>query len=186
MPKKHISKDLGRPVKLLKEKVCYINTTDLRLEIKESNIKNAGNGVFTKEFIPKDSRIGFYEGIVSNDERLITDYTFTLSDKWFVDGFHYPRSYIAMVNDPFDGTFEYNCEFDVQHVTKSGKQLRFKDRRVFLKAIKDIEPGEELYASYGDDYWQCESRQKYIKNSEKEKKKKKGLKKIIKKVKKSS
>ena len=185
MVKEHISKELKRPVKLLKEKVCYINTTDLRLEIKESTIKNAGNGVFTKEFIPANTRVGFYEGIVSKDERLITDYTFTLSNKWFVDGSHYPRSYIAMVNDPFNGEFKYNCEFDVQHVDKNGKTLRFKDRRVFLRSIVDIEPGEELFASYGDDYWNCETRKKYLKDDKSVTKKKKGLKKILKKVRKS-
>ena len=183
MPKKHVSKDLGRPVRLRKAIPCCINTTKLRLEVKKSQIENAGNGVYTKESIPNGTLIGYYEGKVSQDEKYISDYTFTLSKKWFVDGLDYPRSYIAMVNDPFNCDFEYNCEFDLLTHGKDGKPLRFKDRRVFLVSTKDIEAGEELYASYGDDYWNCDSRKNYVTKPKKKKETKKITKKIIKKKK---
>ena len=44
-------------------KIEYIYNTDFNLEIKKSNIKNAGLGVFSKEFIQKNTLLGEYRNI---------------------------------------------------------------------------------------------------------------------------
>lgn len=161
--KKQKSKLLGRAIQLRKMPEFYWNNTDLPLIIKTSQIPNAGNGVWTETHIPSGTRIGFYEGRVLCDENKITDYSFTLSKKWFVDGLYYPRSIIAMINDVYNTEFATNCEFDVQtRDIETGELLPCKSRRVFLVATEDIPKGTELFASYGDEYWECEQRQAYF------------------------
>ena len=161
--KKKISEQLGRAIKLKKFPEFYWNNTDLPLKIKPSQIPNSGNGVWTYTFIPKGTRIGYYEGRVLCDENQITDYSFTLNKKWFVDGLQFPRSIIAMINDVYNTNLKTNCEFDVQtRDINTGELLLGKNRRVFLASTEDIHEGTELFASYGDDYWECEQRQAYF------------------------
>ena len=45
----------------------------LQVTLKMSSIKNAGKGVFTKEFIPKGTRIGPYKGEVVKKEDVTCD-----------------------------------------------------------------------------------------------------------------
>jgi hypothetical protein len=124
------------------------------LEIKPSHIKKAGRGLFTKEFIKNNQRIGDYEGQLMCGDDKITDYSFTINNKWFVDSFAFPRCYIAMVNDPIGSKYKENCEFSlVSYSDKHNTLLPVKERKIQLIAIRDIEPGEELYASYGAGYW---------------------------------
>jgi hypothetical protein len=161
--KKTISEQLGRPIMLRKSPEFYWNNTDLPLKIEPSQIPNSGNGVWTHTDIPKGTRIGYYEGRVLCGEDKITDYSFTLNQKWFVDGLQFPRSIIAMINDVYNTDFETNCEFDVQtRDLDTGELLQARHRRVFLVSTEDIESGSELFASYGDEYWECEQRQAYF------------------------
>ena len=161
--KKTISKELGRPVHLKSLPFMVYNNTDLRLKTAPSQIEGAGNGVWTDEFIPKNSRIGFYDGIVLKGDHKITDYSFTLSDTYFVDGEPSPRCIIAMINDPIGSSFGHNCEFDVLYNDEiTGVRLKQKKRRVFLKAIKNIKPNTELFASYGDEYWTTPERKAHL------------------------
>ena len=161
--KKTISKELGRPVKLNTLPFMVYNNTDLRLVTAPSQIKGAGNGVWTKEFIPKGTRIGFYDGIVLKGDHKITDYSFTLSNTYFVDGEPSPRCIIAMINDPIGSSFKHNCEFDVLYNDEeTGLRLRQQDRKVFLKAIRNIKADTELFASYGDEYWTTPERKAHL------------------------
>jgi len=163
MSKKNISKELGRPIQLKKSPEFYWNNTDLLLRVRTSQIPNSGNGVWSDTFIPSGTRIGFYEGQILCGDENITDYSFTLNKKWFVDGSRFPRSIIAMINDTYKTDFKTNCEFDVQtRDIETGELLIGKKRRVFLASTEDIEPRTELFASYGDEYWECEHRQAYF------------------------
>jgi uncharacterized protein len=152
------------PIMLSKMPEFYWNNTDLPLVIKTSQIHNSGNGVWTNTFIPKGTRIGYYEGRVLCGDDQITDYSFTLNKKWFVDAFQFPRSIIAMINDVYCSRFKTNCEFDVQtRDLDTGELLQGQHRRVFLASTKDIPKGSELFASYGDEYWDCKQRE--VKNN---------------------
>ena len=52
-----------------------------------------------------------------------------------------------MINDAHNSSFENNCEFRLINKKK------VFDRKICLYTIKDIKKGEELFASYGEDYW---------------------------------
>lgn len=137
-------------------KPIYWNNTKLILNVEESKIKNSGNGIFTYQFIPKESLIGEYFGQVKKaDGSCVGDYSFGLNKDYYVDARYYPRAYIAMINDSHGSTFKNNCEFRIEKKSKNGKRLRAKDYKISLWAIRNIQVGEELYADYGLEYWKC-------------------------------
>jgi len=123
------------------------NNTQWKLEVKQSQIPNAGLGVYALEIIPPESIIGYYEGTLSNDINMLSSYSFEVSPRYFIDAHQYPRCYIAMVNDARNSSHEYNCEFRMEH------RWRIKERKIVLYSIKEIPPNNELFANYGDDYW---------------------------------
>lgn len=164
---------IAKNLKISPENLCY-NNTDILLELKTSTIPNSGRGLFLKEErINEGQLIGYYDGDVTKDDKKLSDYSFTLDDDWFVDGLEFPRCYIAMINDPYGSEFECNCEFQLlTQDEKTNKTLPPHKRKIYLVALRDIERGEELFASYGEDYWSCKTRQKYLKKSKKKSKKK--------------
>jgi hypothetical protein len=135
----------------------YWNNTDLILNVESSKIKNAGKGVITYEDIESGQFIGYYEGkLEKSNGRCVGDYSFSLNRMWYLDARFFPRAYMAMINDSKGSKYKNNCEFVTLTMDEDGKKLSPKDRKIFLQATRDIKAGEELYASYGDDYWSYE------------------------------
>lgn len=116
----------------------YFNNSDFKLRIDKSSIPNAGLGVFTCEFIPKGSILGEYVGSSVDSDG---DYTYVKSNGKVIDACSYPRCYVAMLNDSIGSMYFYNCKF----VEDSGK--------VFAISTENIPEGNELFVSYGKDYW---------------------------------
>jgi len=125
----------------------FYNNTEFILDIKPSNIKNGGHGLFSVQNIPKDTMIGYYKGDILFGNNKVTDYSFQISKKYFIDAKNFPRCYIAMINDSNKSEFENNCEFRII------EQKIKKNSQICLYSIKDIKKGDELFASYGDEYW---------------------------------
>lgn len=146
--------------KFIAPKACY-NNTKLTLCVKKSQIKKAGDGIFSYEkIIHAGDIIGYYAGKLtkSKSDVCVGDYSFELNDNWYIDARDYPRAYTAMINDAYNSKFTNNCEFALVDRDKNGKKLIGKNMMIVLQAIRDIHFGEELFASYGEPYWQCESR----------------------------
>ena len=144
----------------------YNNTLYKYLTIRDSHIKAAGKGVFSyHDTIKEGELIGIYEGEVKDakDGECVGDYSFTLTKKWYVDARKFPRSYVAMINDAHGSKFNNNCEFRKMCKDDEGNKLTGKDIKICLFALRDIHCGEELYASYGPEYWECESRRHFKK-----------------------
>ena len=125
----------------------YYNNTKFILDIKPSNIKNSGNGLFSLQNIPNETMIGYYIGDILYGNNKVTDYSFQISKKYFIDAKEFPRCYIAMINDAKNSQFVNNCEFRIIE-----KKLK-KNNKICLYSIKDIKRSDELFASYGDEYW---------------------------------
>lgn len=124
-------------------KPLYYHKSTFNLYISKSNVHNAGLGVFTRELIPKDSIIDEYYGDVYEISHSPSRYYFEIEEGVGIDAFHLPRCYMAMINDAYGSSHTVNCEFIINKSVK----------RVFVKALNAIEPGQELYISYGDEYW---------------------------------
>jgi len=144
-------------------KPFFWNNTKLILNVEESNIINSGNGIFTYQNIPKETLIGYYEGLLKEDDgSCVGDYSFSLNKKWYIDARSYPRSYIAMINDAHGSKFKNNCEFRIELEDPiTGKKRKPYERKITLWSIKNIKAGQELYADYGKDYWKCDRISQY-------------------------
>ena len=128
----------------------FWNNTKLILNVENSNIPNSGNGIFAYQNIPKETLIGYYDGELKKDNgSCVGDYSFSITNKFYIDARNFPRSYIAMVNDCHGSKFKNNCEFRMELHDKNNKKLKIKDRKISLWSIRDIKCGEELLIDYG-------------------------------------
>jgi SET domain-containing protein len=131
----------------------YVNTSSFDLYIGKSTIRDAGLGVFTRDFIPENTIVDEYKGeIVESFEPDTNDYYYEIieADKekgimaYGIDAKKFPRNYMAMINDAsFEKVIQNNCEFETDE----------KDKKAFVVTTRDIEAGEELFVCYGEGYW---------------------------------
>lgn len=122
------------------------------LEIKESQIPGAGNGLYTKVKIKKDTIICRFEGdIVSNDELELRPNSYgwivTIDDNTSIDcsskfseaKYANDAEGLQMINGLYN-----NCEICYDY---DDEQI------IYIVAMTDIEKDSELFISYGKDYW---------------------------------
>jgi SET domain-containing protein len=119
-----------------------------KIEARRSPIH--GNGIFATELIKKGERVIRYTGALRTHEEVDEDYgdleenghtfLFTLNDEYVIDA--NVRGNIARwMNHSCDP----NCESEVEEDPK-GRKLKDK---VFINALRNIKPGEELTYNYG-------------------------------------
>jgi len=122
------------------------------LFIKESQLPDAGNGLFTSIDIFKDEVISIYKGQILTDKEAAkraksnTDgYFINMLDGTIMDSLHV-FCYAKYANDSqglSKTPFSYNAEIGLDD-----------DEQVCLIATKKIKAGEEIFCSYGKKYWQ--------------------------------
>ena len=122
------------------------------LLVKRSTLKAAGKGLFTRKDIKKGERIVEYLGEIVTEAELdrraendIYGYAFYISKKKCVDAYYTPEEFARYANDAKGLTkvkgLRNNSCYDVYK--NSG----------WIKAEKDIKAGEEIFVSYGAEYW---------------------------------
>jgi hypothetical protein len=104
-----------------------------------------GLGLFATKPIKKGSKIIRYFGPLldskkKKDDAIENKYLFELNNRWTIDGS--VRENIARY---INHACRPNAESDV----------RPRKRKVFIRAIKNIEPGEEINYDYGTDYFKA-------------------------------
>lgn len=114
------------------------------VQVKRSTIKGAGLGLFATRTIKKGEIIEEYTGTVitapSTSAKIFYKYGILLDDGGIIDSGRTVDCFSRYINDG-RSSHRNNCEF----FEKSG--------RVYVKAIKTIKEGEELFVSYGSTYW---------------------------------
>ena len=121
------------------EKETYFHNSAFCLEIKQSQINGAGMGVYTLDFIPNHSFIDYYIGDFCKYP--LSKYFIEIDHNFGIDAGQFPRCYMAMINDSHNSEFTNNCE------------IRINDNNVEIWSIINILIGEELFISYGNEYW---------------------------------
>jgi hypothetical protein len=131
----------------------YLHSSGFQLHIDDSQLKNAGLGVYTDDDIPENTIIDEYTGeLIESFDSVINPYAFEIlqPDKEnnimgiFIDASKLPRCYMAMINDAsIETKFNNNCDFETD----------IENKKVYLVSTRDIGAGEELFVSYGEDYW---------------------------------
>jgi len=122
------------------EKEEYYHNSKYNLKIHNSNIKLAGKGVITEEVIPINSFIDFYTGDIYYNVKCGM-YFVEISELYGINAITFPRCYMAMINDAYNSQFTNNCE------------IRINNDNIEIWSLQNIEKGEELFLSYGDQYW---------------------------------
>lgn len=97
---------------------------------------HVGKGLFARRRYPAETVIGEIEGQVIDDPHYGSDYCMNLDDGRVLE----PAPPFRYVNH----SCEPNCEFDFFDLRESGRT----QRRVFLIALREIKPGEELTIDY--------------------------------------
>jgi SET domain-containing protein len=101
-----------------------------------------GRGVFALRKIPRGTRIIEYKGErISHEE----------ADKRYADEHeHSPHTMLFTVDDEIviDATRKGNSARWVNHSCSPNCEIQDEDRRIFIEARRDIQPGEELSYDY--------------------------------------
>jgi len=124
---------------------------DQFLTIKRSTLPGCGQGLFTKKFISKGTIITEHTGKITTWRAIdFTDhnpYLFYVTRNHIIDARDQYDSYARFVNDA-------NGHKRVNGFTNNSKYVII-DKRVFIIAIKDISAGNEIFISYGKEYWEA-------------------------------
>ena len=109
-----------------------------------------GNGVFADEAIRKGERIVRYKGKVLTHAQVDEAYgeldedghtfLFTLNDDYVID---------ANVDGNVARWINHSCAPNCEAVLEENRKGKGHKDKVFIEAIRDIEPGEELTYNYG-------------------------------------
>ena len=104
-----------------------------------------GLGLFATKPIKKGTRIIRYFGPIldsrkKDEDAIENKYLFELNNRWTIDG-----------------SIRENIARYINHACKPNAEsdVRPRKRKVFIRAIKDIEPGEEINYDYGTDYFKA-------------------------------
>jgi len=118
--------------------------TEHDFEVKTSTIPESGRGLFALKTVRKGDTIGDYVGLELTDEQANSEpyvnsryLVWVCKDCW-IDGLR-GGNYTCYINHSKNP----NCELVVS--------TRWRTARI--QALKSIQPGEELFFDYGDEYW---------------------------------
>lgn len=120
------------------------------LSAKASLIPGAGFGLFTDTFIPKGTRIIQYTGKVTNWEEAdhqegLNPYIYFVSDDHVIDAARRKKSLARYANDARGLKKIKGLKNNSEYVEEGIK--------VYIEATRDISAGEEIFVSYGKEYW---------------------------------
>jgi hypothetical protein len=149
--------------------VCPIATIGNGVEVKLSNLPNAGRGLFATRDFAFGDLVTEYDGEVidaaeANARKAANASTHIRSagpQHAFIDGLHVPdeawRGGASFANDPVGQPdllntvlYQYRPTTAVVGVNRAGSHVL---ERVYLKAKKVITAGQEIYVDYGRDFW---------------------------------
>ena len=119
------------------------------VEIKQSQIIEAGMGVYATKKIPKNYNILEYIGTRYESIEETNPYILQVTNTMYIDA-SCPYSCTAR--------FVNNCRpCDKSHYKLRGNNCKFsinvKTKKAYIKTTRIIGAGEELFVSYGTSYW---------------------------------
>ena len=121
-----------------------------KVEVKLSKLPNAGNGLFAKEFIPKNTRIVEYKGKITtwkevDDNDGNNGYIYYVKRHHVIDASRHTSALARYANDARG----------LQRVKGMNNNSEYVEDglKVYIESRKDIPAGEEILVEYGKEYW---------------------------------
>jgi SET domain-containing protein len=119
------------------------------LVVKTSTIPNAGNGLFTKIFIAKGTRIVEYKGRITTWKEVKNDdnnvYIYTVNRNHVIDANKTLKALARYANDAKGLTRIKGLNNNCIYVNDG--------LRAFIESTKDIAAGSEIFVDYTKEYW---------------------------------
>jgi SET domain-containing protein len=121
------------------------------LYVKPSIIPGSGNGLFTKKFIPKGTRIAEYKGKITSwklcdHQDGKNGYIYYVKRYHVIDALAFKKAMARYANDASGLSkvkgISNNCSYSEDGL------------RVFIDAKKNIPADSEILVNYGKEYWQ--------------------------------
>ena len=124
--------------------------SEKKLFVKKSTFPNAGKGLFTKEFIPRGTKIIEYKGKITTWNNADHDdgknaYIYYVNKDHVIDASKQKKHLARYANDAKGLKKIKDVNNNSTYITE--------DEKVFIKAMKNISPGEEILVGYGKKYW---------------------------------
>ncbi len=120
------------------------------LVIKRSTLKGAGKGLFTTKDIPRGTKIVEYKGKITtwkevDDRKGLNAYIYYVTRQHVIDARTTKEALARYANDAkgllrIEGITN-NCTYIIEGV------------KVYIKAMRHIPAGSELFVCYGKEYW---------------------------------
>lgn len=120
------------------------------LIVKKSKLPKAGKGLFTKVDIPKGTRLVEYKGRIQpwrevKDEDGINGYLMYINRNVVINGLTAMKSLARYANDA-GGLVRLEG-------VRNNSEFISEGKRCYIDATRNIKAGEEIFASYGREYW---------------------------------
>lgn len=121
-----------------------------QLVVKPSTISGAGNGLFTRKFIPKGTRIVEYKGRITtwkdaDHKDGKNGYIYYVKRNHVIDALPYKSALARYANDARGMKRIKGINNNAEYV-EDGLQA-------FIEAKKDIPANKEILVGYGKEYW---------------------------------
>lgn len=122
-----------------------------QLYISNSTLPDAGKGLFTKCFIAAGTRIIEYLGKITpwkevEHREADNGYIMYVNRNHVINAKPYKKSLARYANDAKGIGKVKGLHNNAVYITVN--------KRVFIQAVRDIKPGEEILVDYGKEYWQ--------------------------------
>ena len=134
-------------------------TNDIKLAIKKSTLPQAGKGLFTRSFIAAGTRIVEYKGRVTTwnevkEKEADNVYIMYVNRNHVINAEPFKNALARYANDAKGVGKISGLRNNAVYATVK--------KRVYIKATRDIEAGEEILVDYGKAYWQTMKENKQI------------------------
>lgn len=125
------------------------------LYVKNSQIRDAGLGLYTKIKIPKGACIVEYKGrlvkwVDIKHEDGHNGYLLRVNRSWAIDAKSFKKSFGRFANDARG--------IQRNEKLKNNAEYLLEGNRCFIYATKVISPNTEVLVSYGSEYWKLAKR----------------------------
>jgi uncharacterized protein len=128
---------------------CARHTREvLGVNVAKSHIKGAGMGLYAVRRFKKGERIVEYSGEKMTQKEYDRKYA---DDAMGAYGIELNNRYVLDAAKTSAGVARYACDYHGSGKRGPNAEYVSDNKRIWIVAIKDIKPGDEIYTDYGDD-----------------------------------